>query len=280
MEKYTFSKIVSTFAVVVLSTFVAVPAVAAGQVRDYDSNAVVYGGVYSVSELNNKLNGGTGKPYQSSAELKALFAKYGIGQADFGQLTNGYVTKHNQVVVNGKIVAYNVYTMGRHDIAGSTRISGLSYPLYLRHPSVSFVSDNLPAFVSMNYDGTYAYAILKPCGNIVTGPGVKTRPVPISKPTPTPTPTPTPVPTSTPVPAATPTPASTTVLTPTPIIETQPTTNTIVYASQVTPVTTTTLPTAGPLESAAGAAGLTVTSGAAYAWMKSKKALTRALLKF
>lgn len=273
MKKSFVNKIKAFSVAFLVSLVFAMPVMAAG-VRDNDSNAVIYGGAYSIDELNRKLNNGAAGPNQSSAELKALFAKYGIKQADFGQLKNGYVNKHNQVIVDGKIVAYNVYTMGRHNIAGSTKISGLSYPLYLRHPSVSFVSDNLPAFVSMNYDGTYAYAILKPCGNIVTGPGVKTRPVSVSTPTPTPAPTPAPAP------ASTPTPTSTTVLTPAPIIETQPTTNTIVYASQVTPVTTTALPTAGPLESAAGAAGLTFTTGAAYAWMKSKKALTRALIKF
>jgi uncharacterized repeat protein (TIGR01451 family) len=39
------------------------------------------------------------------------------------------------------------------------------------------------------------------------------------------------------------------------------------------------LPTSGPAESAAGAAGLTLTGGASYAWLKSKKALLSALKK-
>ena len=254
MKNYTLKRLASMLVVVAIATLTAIPAMAASQPRDYDSNAVMYGGAYSITELNNKLNNGTGKSYQSSAELTALYAKYGIKQADFGQLVDGTVNKHNQVIVNGKIVASNVYTMGRHDISGSTKISGLSYPLYLRHPSVSFLSESLPAFVSINYDGSYAYAILKPCGNIVTGSGVKVRPVPAPTPTPTPTPTPRPVPTPTP--------------TPTP---------TVVYASYVTPVA---LPTSGPLEAAAGAAGLTITSGATYMWLVSKKSLAKALKKF
>lgn len=40
------------------------------------------------------------------------------------------------------------------------------------------------------------------------------------------------------------------------------------------------MPVSGPAESAAGAAGLTLASGAGYAWIKSKKALLSALKKF
>lgn len=251
MKKYSiFSKLALLLTVAVLTTTLAVPTLAAGQVRDNNLNAVMYGGAYSIDELNAKLNGGTGKQHQSAGELQSLFAAYGIKQSDFGQLVDGYVNKQNQVIVNGTVVASDVTTMGRHNIAGSTYNGSFGYPLYLRHPSVSFVSDNLQAFVSMNYDGTYAYAILKPCGNIVIGPGVKARPVVV---------------------VSTKTPEK-------PVVPVEKTT--VVYVKQVTPVTATALPTSGPVEAAAGAAGLTITSGAAYAWLKSKKMLASALRKF
>lgn len=262
MKKVNFSKIFVSMAVVVMSLLVTAPAFAAGG-RDYDSNAIIYGGTYSISELNSKLNNGTGKPYQSSKQLKALFAAYGIKQSDFGQLKSGYVNKKNQVVVNGKVVATNVTTMGRHDIAGSTHNTKFGYPLYLRHPSVSFLSDNLPAYVSINYDGSYAYAILKPCGNIVVGPGVKVKPAP--KP-----------------PVVVP-PVVPPVLTPPvlPPMVTSPTPTTVVTAAVITaPTPVVALPTSGPVTAAAGAVGLTGTTGALYAWLKSKKALAGALKKF
>lgn len=47
----------------------------------------------------------------------------------------------------------------------------------------------------------------------------------------------------------------------------------------VTPPTSP-LPTSGPVEAAAGAAGLTTIGGAGYVWLKSKKALLSALKKF
>lgn len=136
---------------------------------DCDSNAVIYCGASSISDLTNKLNKGTGKQYQSSKELKALFAKYNAYTSDFSQLKNGTVKKDNKVYVGNHSVASNVYTMGRHNISGSTKITGLSYPLYKRHPSVSFVPNSLDAWVYLNYDGTMRYAIIKSCGNIVMG---------------------------------------------------------------------------------------------------------------
>lgn len=55
--------------------------------------------------------------------------------------------------------------------------------------------------------------------------------------------------------------------------------NTVVKVINPTPPTKPNLPESGPAEAAAGAAGLTLTGGAGYAWLKSKKALLSALKK-
>lgn len=146
--------------------------------RDCDTNALIYCGTLSKTELKNKLNNGTGKQYQSSTELKALFGKWGFGMADIDKLQDGRVNTLNQVFIGNTIVAYNVYTYGRHDIAGSTKVADISYPIYKRHPQVSFLSSSIDAYVYTNYDGSMAYAILKSCGNIVQGVGKKTPPPP------------------------------------------------------------------------------------------------------
>jgi hypothetical protein len=152
------------------------PIVQQAYAGDCDTNAVIYCGVVSKTNLINKVNKGTGKTNQSSAQLKALFAKYNAYPSEFYNLQVGRVTKTNKVYVGNKVVATNVYTMGRHNISGSSKIGGLSYPLYLRHPSVSFNPDSLDAYVYLNYDGTMRYAIIKSCGNIV--PGVVHNPPP------------------------------------------------------------------------------------------------------
>ncbi|MEI6267206.1 MAG: SdrD B-like domain-containing protein, partial [bacterium] len=74
--------------------------------------------------------------------------------------------------------------------------------------------------------------------------------------TPTPTPVPTPIPT------------------PQPVDPTTPTTSTYVEL-----IGKGNMPLTGPAEAAAGAAGLTFTGGAAWSWLKSKKALLSALRK-
>jgi len=67
--------------------------------------------------------------------------------------------------------------MGRHKTTGSVDISGIDYPLYLRHPQHSFLSSSIPAYVVYNYDGSFRMAIIKSCGNIVPG-TIKNRPAP------------------------------------------------------------------------------------------------------
>jgi hypothetical protein len=152
---------------------------------DCDTNAVIYCGIDSRTDLKEKLAHGTGKSHQSSKELTALFAKYNAHPSEFNSLKLGKVKRDNKVYVNGKVVASNVFTMGRHNIQpGSAKISGLAYPLYKRHPGVSFNSSELDAYVYLNYDGSMRYAVIKSCGNIVMG-VVRNRP---DQPTPPPTP--------------------------------------------------------------------------------------------
>jgi len=146
--------------------------------RDCDGNAVIYCGSLTKSELKTSLNKGTGKQYQSAQELQALFSKYDITikDIDSDNLKDGRVTKSGKVFVGSKQYASNVKSTGRHKTEHSKQVSGVSYPLYERPTSDSFLSDSIDAFVYVNYDNTMAFAIIKSCGNIVRGVGVKTKP--------------------------------------------------------------------------------------------------------
>ena len=84
---------------------------------------------------------------------------------------------------------------------------------------------------------------------------VWSKPVAVTPIAPKPTPTPTPTPTPGPQPPTT------------------PTTPTYLQLGKGN------MPASGPVEAAAGAAGLTATGGAAWSWLKSKKALTSSLKK-
>lgn len=181
MLKKLFKKKTSllTIAGFIIVSLFAIPFAKASQPRDYDNNSVIYGGAYTVSELRGDLSNGTGKPNQSAYELKKLFSHLGMGIENLttSTLQDGVVSKNGNVTVNGKIVAYNALSMGRNKTAHSTQVSGVSYPIYWRPTSDSFVSGSIPAFVYINYDGSMAFAIIKSCGNPVKGVGIRVKPV-------------------------------------------------------------------------------------------------------
>lgn len=163
LKKYTGIFLVLTFLLFV--PFLKINAAS----RDCDANAVIYCGTLTKTELRTKLTNGTVKAYQSASELQKLFKYYGFDLSHIDSLSEGAVTKDGKVVVGTRTVATNVLSMGRSYMPGSTKVSAFSYPLYLRPPSVSFVSSSIPAFVRMNPNGTMRYAIIKSCGNIVPG---------------------------------------------------------------------------------------------------------------
>jgi len=131
-------------------------------VRDCDSNAVMRCGAMSISELQNKYNG--------NASVRHIFDYFDISKKDIQNIKQyarkGHVTKSGNVVVGGKIVANNARTAGRLHIPGSTKVTHQGTTFYTRTPSVSFVGNNLDAFVAMD-NGVFMYAILASCGNPV-----------------------------------------------------------------------------------------------------------------
>lgn len=147
--------------------------------RDCDGNAIIRCGTLSVSELQDKVD--------SNSQVRSIYHTIGIRESQFGRLKNGVVKKDGTVWVGDKKVASNVFSAGRHFITGSTRDNRFSTPVYWRHPHVSFLSDSLSAFVYLNSNGTFGYAIIKACGNPVTlnfNANIKETPPPPPPPTP------------------------------------------------------------------------------------------------
>ncbi len=140
-----------------------------------DANAVVYCGAQDASQLIGKYNGGDS--VNSAASIHNIYTGFGISSAEVNSINKtavgGYVTKSGDVYLNnGLLVATNALTAGRQDIAGSTaRVSG-GTTYYVRHPSVSFLDNELAAMVVM-HNGVFEYAILVSCGNPVTGNSLK-----------------------------------------------------------------------------------------------------------
>lgn len=186
-------KILTSVFVITLMGAMAYPVFASGP-RDHDSNAIIYGGAYSLDELRGKLANGSGPNpaagvygnYQHPGGVREFYNGIGIheNQWDY-HIKEGFVTNINTVVVDGNTIAASVFSSGRESIGASIRDTRFPYPIYWRHPQYSMRGPNLPAFVYVNDDGSFGYAIIKSCGNPVLN---TERQVHIKKPTPTPDP--------------------------------------------------------------------------------------------
>jgi uncharacterized repeat protein (TIGR01451 family) len=175
LKKVNKKTVLTTLAVaVVASTAVFTVQSVQAERPDCDSNAVMYCGAYDTGTLKNK--------YNASSSVRAMYAAapFGISNSEFNSIVNnykvGYVTRSNNVVVDGKVVATNAVTAGRSYIPGSLKISGA--PGYYRSPSVSFKQNSLSAFVKFDANGRFEFAVIRACGNPVTAKPTKPTPKP------------------------------------------------------------------------------------------------------
>lgn len=143
----------------------AAHAINVGGASDCDDNAIIRCGVHSTGAIVNA--------YESSAYVRGVYAEFGITRVDIASLPStdlgGRVTKSGDVYVDGRSnpVATNAVTGGRQFIPGSTKVNHGGAIFYKRPPSVSFLQDSLPAFVSMN-NGRFQFAVIASCGNAVS----------------------------------------------------------------------------------------------------------------
>lgn len=164
---------------------------------DCDKYSVIWCGGFTMNEIQKKYKNGDG--HNTASNIQSIFTELGISKAEVNAngFVSGVVYENGNVKVHDKVVAKNAKTYIRH-LGGKV--------------DVSKMASAQTAFVKLNSDGQFLYAIMKPCGNPVSA--TNTVPKPTPKPTPTPVkPTPTPV---QPTPTPTPTPVPPVVVTPTP----------------------------------------------------------------
>jgi uncharacterized repeat protein (TIGR01451 family) len=145
--------------VVGLSIF-AYGAVKASSPVDCDDNPIIQCGVYDQNKMISQYNANTNG-------VKDVYNHFQIN-GDFSGMVNGTVTKNNEVIVNGTVVATSALTVGRGNMAGSEKITLGGRTFYKRQPSVSFGSSSIPAYVKI-VNGEFKWAVLKSCGNPVQG---------------------------------------------------------------------------------------------------------------
>ncbi|MFO0781518.1 MAG: PKD domain-containing protein [Candidatus Saccharimonadales bacterium] len=139
-----------------------------GGPSDCDSNAVMYCGAHTVNSVISK--------YRESGSVKNIYAHFGISSADIEAMNNpgtkvvaGTVTKSGNVLgPNGGLLATNAKTAGRDYMPNSNKVTRNGTTFYTRHPSASFASNSLQAFIVLDQNGNFKFAILAACGNPVT----------------------------------------------------------------------------------------------------------------
>lgn len=124
----------------------------AADTRDCNANAIIHCGALTKSELVQKMN---------EPQNKVVFDKLGIHSSDVASMVPMVVFKDGHVVVGGKTVAQNVWSIGRENMPGSFERDGV----FWRHPSVSFLDNSLDGWAAMTSDGQLRFGILKACGN-------------------------------------------------------------------------------------------------------------------
>ena len=131
--------------------------------RECDSNAIIRCGAMTEAELAQKYAANT------TGDLDNIYSAYGItGNMIANHAgTLGYVTKTGDVVVDGKVVATDAYSLGRMYRSGSIAktIDGVKY--YEGSTSVRFAATRLDAFVYRDTSGKFIGAILLICGNAI-----------------------------------------------------------------------------------------------------------------
>lgn len=164
-KQITAGLILASFAVFNVAFAMPVKAVAVDNDPDCDKYSVMYCGVFSNNAIVNKYQNGDGQ--NSAANIQSIFSNMGVSKAEVqaGGYVDGIVFQNGTITVNGKVVATNAKT----------------YIRTMGNVSTSKMGSAQTAYVKLNKDGVFQYAIMKPCGNPVSATPTK-PPTPSKKP--------------------------------------------------------------------------------------------------
>ncbi|HRV76106.1 MAG: DUF11 domain-containing protein [Candidatus Nomurabacteria bacterium] len=149
---------------------------------DCSDNSIVKCGGFSngsgPSQANFNRNVAT---YHNAGNVDKIFDHYGIDDTRLGSLPLGTVNSDGKVYLNGKVVATGARSTGRQWVSGSTAIKIPGYAdIYERDVSRIFRQGSIQAWIKLDANGRFMYAVLTVCGNPVVG-------TPVEPPRPRPT---------------------------------------------------------------------------------------------
>lgn len=116
-------------------------------------NDIVRGGIYN-RDLAGKCTG----------DVKTIMDHYRI-DCNLSGVVDGRACRDNNVYVGDRVVARDTQSIGRLKKPGDHSIS-IGGQTYWEAPNdIAFASECIDAFVKLDQNGSFVYAILKPCGN-------------------------------------------------------------------------------------------------------------------
>lgn len=152
-----------SLAVFILSGFGTVYAanVSFNSERDCNANSIIKCGAMSVSELQSD--------YKADSKTRAVYDWYGIKQADIDNMGQtavaGIAHKNGNITVDGKVVAKDSISAGYNSGANRTKVTHNGVTFYNTASTAIFAEEKLDAYVVLNENGQFQYAILASCGN-------------------------------------------------------------------------------------------------------------------
>lgn len=163
-------KLILTLAVLIIGVLGAgalyASKTSADVLRYCNGNSVIRCGAYGQSELNTRMNNG------ENPDAKGAFAHFGI-PTDLSQAVQGTVKKNGTVVVNGKVVATNVKSMGRQNYTSDSKALKIGKTTFYTRSVTNSLDHDLAAYVFFDGNGMFKGAIMKACGNPAWGDKVK-----------------------------------------------------------------------------------------------------------
>jgi hypothetical protein len=172
---------------VVATAFVAALGIAVGlgMATKQRTSAATYTRDCSANAIDNaNINGGCGaaSPAELVADIRSnqpgdlqnLYSSFGLKSTDYDRFVKeakeGYATKDGRIVVDGRTVATNAWSVGRSKKANSWNVNGVWAD---KAQDVNHSSDQIPVMVLFDDNGAMQFAAMHACGNPNGGDVVK-----------------------------------------------------------------------------------------------------------
>lgn len=138
----------------------------AAQAASCDPNDIIYCGVSSPSDFVNKYK------QNATGDLDDIYAQYGLTANELDRFAKtaktGEARKNGDILVDGKVVATDATSLGRHDKPHATKLYAAGKTFYSNRNQDVFQVESTPVLVMMNGDQV-EFVVMKACGNAMIG---------------------------------------------------------------------------------------------------------------